>query len=59
VIVYVVIGVRSGIIDCVTAWSTKFQAQEHQVLLKKGYQIKPGCEEQSLNSVKVYELSVN
>jgi len=56
--VWVVIGVYSGIIDCVQAWSTKFQATEHQAHLKKSYNIKPGFESQSLHSVKMYELAV-
>jgi len=56
--VWVVIGVYSGIIDCIKAWSTEPQATDHAFLLGKSYNIKPGYENQSLHSVKMYELAV-
>ena len=56
--VYVVIGVWSGCIEHVTAWSDKDKANQEAERMKKDWGIIPGHETESAHVVELYELEV-
>jgi hypothetical protein len=56
--VYVIIGVWSGCIEQVTAWTDKGKAEEEAQRMKKDWVIIPGHEAESQHVVDVYELDV-
>ena len=56
--VYVVIGVWSGCIQHVTAWSDKDKASQEAERMKKDWGIIPGDEAESEHVVDLYELDV-
>ena len=56
--VYVIIGVWSGCIEHVTAWSDKDKANQEAEQMKKDWGIIPGHEAESQHVVEVYELEV-
>jgi hypothetical protein len=56
--VYVIIGVWSGCIEHVTAWSDKDKANQEAERMKKDWGIIPGHEAESQHVVDLYELQV-
>jgi len=56
--VYVIIGIWSGCIEHVTAWSDKGEADKETERMKKDWGIIPGHEAESQHVVDLYELQV-
>ena len=56
--VYVIIGVWSGCIEHVTAWSDKDKAKQEAERMRKDYGIIAGQEAESDHAVDWYELEV-